>query len=458
MQFNLKSSVMGVALAGVSYTALATTSDVYRFVGHGPVSGALGGAATAFDVGAAGMMTNPATLSLGKPGEEMHLGMDVIFVDLSIKNTATGESAKSKEHSSNRGPYAAPQMAYAYRAERFAFGIGAFARGGVGTEYGKDSFLSRATGGLDTGLENSSRLLTLNIPMAASFQMTDSLAVGASVDAVWQGLNLDMLLGADQVGSLIGAGRAQGSLIPVLGGLPDMRGAHLSFTKNEPIASGADAWGWGGKIGLTYKVSKDTILGASYVLETHLDDMTGSATLTAIDGLAGQVKLDGKIRIKDFQSPAQLNFGISHRFDDQWMVVADISRVFWKHAVKDIHVSFVSNAGQNIDIDLPQNYKDQTALSLGVAYTSGKWTLRGGARVTTQALRSDTVLAVIPAIPNRFGTLGFGYQLTPMSSFDFAWTHSFKKTMQNSSLPNTSAPIEINHAQDSATFAFTYRF
>ena len=256
MQFNLKSSVMGVALAGVSYTALATTSDVYRFVGHGPVSGALGGAATAFDVGAAGMMTNPATLSLGKPGEEMHLGMDVIFADLSVKNTATGESAKSKEHSSNRGPYAAPQMAYAYRAERFAFGIGAFARGGVGTEYGKDSFLSRATGGLDTGLENSSRLLTLNIPMAASFQMTDSLAVGASVDAVWQGLNLDMLLGADQVGSLIGAGRAQGSLIPVLGGLPDMRGAHLSFTKNEPIASGADAWGWGGKIGLTYRSAR----------------------------------------------------------------------------------------------------------------------------------------------------------------------------------------------------------
>lgn len=308
------------------------------------------------------------------------------------------------------------------------------------------------------GLEVSSRLLTLNIPVAASYQVTDRLAVGASVDAVWQGLNLDLLLGADQVGSLIGDGRARGTLIPVLGGLPDMRGAHLSFTKDKPIASGADAWGWGGKLGLTYKLDQDTILGASYVLETSLQDMSGNATLTAIDGTVGQVRLPGKIYIKDFQSPAQLNLGISHRFNDQWMVVADVSRIFWKHAVKDIKVSFSASNGDNLDIDLPQNYKDQTALSLGVAYTTGKWTLRGGGRIASQALRSETLLSVIPAVPNRFATLGFGYQISPQSSIDLAYTHSFEKTMKNDSAPNTSAPIEVKHAQDSITAGFSYRF
>jgi long-chain fatty acid transport protein len=87
---------------------------------------------------------------------------------------------------------------------------------------------------LNTGLENSSRLLVLNIPFAASYQVNEKLAVGASVDAMWQGLNLDLLLGAGQVGALIGAGRVNGSLLPVLGGLPDMRGAHFSLTKNNP--------------------------------------------------------------------------------------------------------------------------------------------------------------------------------------------------------------------------------
>lgn len=154
MKFSILNKGLGVALWVISSTALAT-SDVYRFVGHGPISTGLGGAATAFDVGAAGMMTNPATLSLGKPGAELYGGADVIFADLEVENTATGETARSNDHSKNRGPYAAPQLAYTYRDGRYAFGIGAFARGGVGTEYGKDSFLSRATGGLDTGRNKS---------------------------------------------------------------------------------------------------------------------------------------------------------------------------------------------------------------------------------------------------------------------------------------------------------------
>ena len=126
--------------------------------------------------------------------------------------------------------------------------------------------------------------------------------------------------------------------------------------------------------------------------------------------------------------------------------------------MKDIDVAFEADTGQNIDILLPQNYKDQTALSLGAAYMTGKWTLRGGARFATQALRSDTLLAVIPAIPNTFGSLGFSYQWSTASKVDFAWTHSFEETMENSKLPNTSDPIKVKHSQDSFGLAYTYRF
>jgi long-chain fatty acid transport protein len=67
----MKQGFIGPITAGVlaitSQSALAV-SDVFRFVGHGPVSAAMGGAATAFDVGAAGRMTNPATLSLMPQG------------------------------------------------------------------------------------------------------------------------------------------------------------------------------------------------------------------------------------------------------------------------------------------------------------------------------------------------------------------------------------------------------
>jgi long-chain fatty acid transport protein len=447
----------GVLLAIASQSAWAV-SDVFRFVGHGPISAGMGGAGAAFNVGAPGMIINPATLSLMGPGSDVHVGTDVIFADLRIRNTATGEIARSKTHSNNRGPYAAPQIGYTYQKDALTLGVGIFPQGGVGTEYGSDSFLSRANGGIATGLENTSRLLTINIPFSASYQVNEKLAVGASIDAIWQGMNLGILLGADQVGSLIASGRADGSLVPVLGSLPDLRGAHLHSSNDHPAFSGTDAWGVGGRVGFIYRISQQTTLGGAYSFKSHIADMEGGATLTAVDALAGQVPLKGKVSIRDFQTPAQLNFGISHRINPQWMVVADVSRIFWKDAMKDIDLGFVADAGGSIDILFPLNFKDQTALSFGAAYQTGKWTLRGGGRLTTQALRPDTMLAVMPGITTRFGSAGFSYELSPSSKVDVTWTHSFMKKMDNSSLPNTSQPIRAEHAQDSIGLAYTYSF
>lgn len=436
----------------------ANATDVFRLEGFGPISRAMGGTATAYDVGAAGMMTNPATLSLMAPGSQLDLGLDVVKTDINVKNQATGENASSDNHSKNRGPYFAPEAAYARREGALSLGVGAFAQGGLGTEYGKGSFLSKTTSGANSGLENSSRLLVLNIPFAASYDVNEKLSVGASLDAMWIGLNLDLLLGANQVGSLIGAGRVSGSLVPVLGGLPGLDGAHFSLTKNQPLASGVDAWGIGGKFGLTYKLSKDTTLGAAYSFESKVSDLKGRATLTAVDTVVGQVPLKGDIKIRDFQMPAVLNLGLSHHFNDQLMVTADVSRVFWKHAMKDLNVGFVADGGGNIDILLPQNDKDQTIVSLGAAYRTGNWTLRGGARIASQALRSDRLFAVIPAIPRKHISAGFSYDFSKDNSVHFAYSHAFKETMDNASLPNTSAPIQTSHSQNNIVIGYTHWF
>lgn len=450
-------SVIAVAcLAATSQMAHAT--EVFRLEGYGPISRAMGGTATAFNVGAAGMMANPATLSLMAPGSEFYLGLDLISTDIKVTNQVTGESVSSNTHSSNRGPYLAPELAFTHRNGELTLGVGAFAQGGLGTEYGNSSFLSRAAGGLNTGLENSSRLLVLNIPFVASYQVNDKLTVGGSIDAMWQGLNLNLLLGAGQVGSLIGSGRVQGSLLPVLGGLPDMRGAHFSMTKNEPLASGVESWGFGGRIGMTYKVSNDTMFGLDYAMESQMNDMEGRATLTAIDGIAGQIPLQGAIKLRNFQMPAKLDLGLSHRFNDQWMMAVDVSQVFWEHAMKDISVGFVTDSGQTLDIQLPQNYKDQTILAFGVAYQTGNWTLRSGARLATQALRSETLLAVIPATPRKHISAGFSYAFSKDDSVDFAYSHAFEESMSNASLPNTADPIQTTHSQNNATIGYTHRF
>ena len=453
----VRRAAAALALAAVAGSAQAT--DVFRLEGFGAVSRSMGGVATAQDVGPAGMMTNPATLSLLQAGHTLMGGLDLVTTDIEVQDQATGARVSSGHHGSNRGPYVAPELAYAQRVGAWTFGVGAFAQGGLGTEYGSSSFLSRATGGLDTGLDNSSRLLVLNIPLAASFKVNEALTVGAGIDAMWQGLNLNLLLGADQVGSLIGASRVSGALLPVLGGLPDLRGAHFSLTRNSPLASGINAWGHAERIGMTYQLRPDTRLGAAFTTRSHMADMEGRATLTAVDGVAGQIPLNGNLKIRDFQMPAVLNLGVSHTVSERLQVAADLSRVYWSRVMKDIKVGFVSDGGGDLNILLPQDYKDQNVLAVGAAYQwDTRWTWRGGFRIADQALRGSTLFAVIPATPRKHLSAGFGYAVSPTASVDLAWSHAFREHLDNTSLPNTSAPIGVNHAQDNATIAFTWRF
>ncbi len=451
-------STMAAAVVMIAISQVSYATDVFRMEGFGPISRAMGGTATAYDVGGAGMMTNPATLSLMAPGAEFQLWLDVVIPDIAVENLSTKENASSDDHSNNRSPYLAPQMAYTYQSGSLTFGAGIFAPSGLGSEYGSNSFLSRATGGIDTGLENSSRLFVLNIPFTLSYRVNDRLTVGMGVEAVWQGMNLEMLLGADQVGSLIGAGRVNGSLVPVLGGFPDLRGAHFGLSKNEPLPSGIEAWGFGGRVGLTYRVSNDTVLGAAYTMESIMEDMKGRASLTVVDGALGNVGLRGDIKLRDFRMPAHAELGLSHHFNDHWMVSADVSHVFWKHAIKDLDVGFKSDGGGDINILLPQNYRNQTIGSIGVAYRTGNWALRAGGRIATQALRSDKLLGVIPAIPKKHLSMGLSYDFSKSNSFHFAYSHAFEESMDNSSLPNTSEPIRVSHSQDNLLFAYSHRF
>lgn len=437
------------------YPAHAT--DVMRLEGFGPISRAMGGTSAAFDTGTAGMMSNPATLSLSKPGSRFSIGMDLVQPDISTKNLATGETADSKNKSNNRGPYYAPQIAYTYRDDRWAAGVGAFAQGGIGTEYGNSSFLSAGASGQGTDLDSSSRLIVLNIPFAVSYDLTDSLTIGASLDAMWMGMNLNMMFSSPQVGSLIGEGRADGSLVPVIGGLPALEGAHISFSRNEPIASGADSWGYGGRIGLLWKATDSTNVGVAYNFASQMNDLKGDATVTAVDAIAGQIPLKGKIKIRDFQMPASLTVGVAHAINDRWMVAADVSRVFWREAMKDINVTFNSDSGGDLNLSLPQDYKDQTIFSVGTSYRIDKWTLRAGYRQATEAAQSDLLFAALPVTPRRHASAGVSYDLG-FGSVDLAYSHAFEESTTNRSQPNAPVPFRNTHSQDNFVLSYTHNF
>ncbi len=451
--------VCGVFVGFQSGVACAT--DAFNLVGSGPISQGMGGVGAAFNIGPQGMMQNPATLTQMREGRYLGLGVDIVSADLEVKNTGTGETASSHSHGRNNGPYIGPDLSFVWRADRYAFGVGAFASDGVGTQYGDSSFLSRtSTNSIDTGLDNYSRLLVLRIPFSAAYQVTDKLSVGASLDAVWTGVNLGFLLDASQIGTMAGQDRVSGSLVPTLFSVPGLSAGYLNVDNHRASGGGVESWGIGGRLGLTYQMNPQTRLGIAYNLKTHVGDLSGDGELTAVSSVAGNIPLSGDVKLRNFEMPASLAVGISHEFSDKFAIAFDYKRVFWSDVMEDINVRFKqSDSGDKLDLKLPFNYRDANVYSLGMQYRyNEKWTLRGGVHYAQLASPSAATLPIIPSTPTTNLTGGFSYAFSPEDSVDFSMAYGFKKKVSNDSQPITDKPVEVSHSQIAASIAYSKSF
>ncbi len=439
----------------------AAATDALNLAGYGPVSQAMGGSGVAYDIGPAAMMENPATLVLMAEGKYVGVGLDVVVPDIKVTNTATGESVSSFHRGRNNGPYFAPELDFVWRRDRYAFGIGAFAEGGLGTQYGRHHFVSQtATNDVDTGLDSFSRLLVLRVPFSLAWRATDALTVGASLDAVWTSLNLGLLLDTSQIGALAADRRLSGTLVPTLLGVPELSGGYLGFSRDDSVGGGADAWGIGGKLGLTYQLAADTRIGLAYNFKTDVGDLSGHSHLTAVSAVAGNIPLTGSVRIRDFQMPAQLTVGIHHEFTDHFAFAFDYQRVFWSDVMKNISAAFKQGGtGATLDILLPQNWRDVNVFAVGAEYRyDASWTFRGGLHYAQEAVPGNTLLAIVPATPTTGISAGFSYAFNEDDVIDVSLSSVLQKTLTNSSLPNTAVPMKVSHSQFNAAIAFQKKF
>ena len=448
--------VSATLFATVAFSVNAT--QVFDLEGFGAISRSMGGTSAAYYTGNAALISNPATLAFAPEGQQLELGLDLVTTDINSTNSDR-EIANSQTTSNNRGPYYAPQISFVTQYQDWRFGVGLYANGGLGTEFGSDSFLSRTENGTQTSFENSSRLLVLRVPFGFSYQFSPELTFGASVDMVWTALNLELLLPASQVGALAMNNDLSGSLVsPLAGFIGGTGAAHFSLSKNDPVGGGVDAVGLAGRVGMTYRLSAQTMLGASYNFETSVGDLTGNATLTAIDGSANTLPLNGDIRFRDFEMPASLTVGTSHQFNERLLLTIDLRRTFWSDVFSSIQVGFTSAAG-NIAINLPQNYQDITVYAVGAAYQyNDKLTLRSGFSYAEQAQDINLLFPVIPAYLKRHLTVGGEYRLDSGSAFNFALSFGLKETLQTPSYMAGNEFLTQSHSQVNAVFSYTHQF
>jgi long-chain fatty acid transport protein len=419
----LKKIAALLSVAGVAVPAFATNG--MNLEGYGAVATAMGGASMAYDNGAGAMMNNPATLGL--MGQGSALGVALGFLGPDVKSSYPG--AGTADSSANA--FYMPAIGYLMKTGKFTFGAGVYSQGGMGTEYGADSFLARGTGDKVRSEVGVGRLI---FPLA--YNVNDNLSIGGSVDWVWATMDIKMAASSDDFMAMAnpttmtaGMGGAMASLMS--GGANTFR---IDFSDNNDFSGKAVGTGFAGKLGLTYKINSALSLGAVYHSKTSLGDMeTGStgASFSAYNASGAMgAPITGKITIHDFQWPETYGFGMAYQATDRLMLAADYKRLNWSKVMKDFKMTYsTTNLGTGVtesaDFKISQNWEDQDVFMIGGSYRlTDAVTLRAGGNFAKNPIPDNRVHPLFPAIMENHYTFGVGYMTSKTSGLDFSLVYA----------------------------------
>ena len=489
MTIKMKQTLLAASIAAVVATPITGfATNGMNMEGWGPIATGMGGASMAYDNGTAAIMNNVATLGLMDDGESR---LDVALGNLSpdINNSMTGPP----DAASGGDSYFMPAAGYAKRNGQLTYGVGMFAQGGMGTEYDASSFLAAGSAEEVRSEVGVGRLVA---PIA--YNVSKEITVGGSIDYVWGGMDLKMALAGGQLYDFVdpnlqNTGIATGTIAAGLGGMlgtvnpltdidPNtgvvtgstgaiLTGARFDFSNQSDISGEAKGAGISGKIGITFKVNNNLSFGASYHAKTNMGDLeTNNATLSvsgdfsAVGGQVGgeTVLLNGDISVKDFQFPAQIAFGMAFK-QDKWMVVADVKVIQWSDVMDSFNMSFTADgdhtglAGNfnnaSLDVEMFQNWEDQTVVQIGGAYkVTPATTLRAGVNSSSNPVPDANVNPLFPATIENHYTFGVGHALSKMSAVNFSLTIAPEVSVTGAS------GVTTTHAQQNWQLMYTQKF
>jgi len=444
-QFKIRAVAVAAALALPMGAAMATNGMLME--GYAAVATSMGGAAQAYDVGNSAMAQNPATLAL-QPDNTSRFAVNIGLLRPDVESSMAGAPVAQ----SGGDLYVMPSLGYTKRNGVWTYGIGMYAQGGMGTEYSADTFL-----GFNGLGEARSELGVGNVLIPVVYQVNEKLAIGATGKFVWASLDMMMNATGMQLGSLYAGG--DGAFAPAnVAGLSTADYTRLEFSGGGKFSGAAKAKGYGLTLGSTYKVSDALMLGASYQLKTRLSDMETDGDGAKLSTSLGMLpSVTGKITVIDFQMPSVLAVGASWQATPSVMLAADIKRIGWSDVMDQFRMRFDTSMG-SVSFAIPQHWKDQTVLNLGVAWkTSEALTLRAGLNLSDNPVPDQYVHPLFPAIEKNHVTFGFGYKLSKNDAINASWAYAPTVTVTN---PGNafSPPITISHGQSNLQFAYSHTF
>lgn len=439
-----------LALTGMAATAHATNG--MNMEAWGAKSGGMGGAAFAMDAGNSALMGNPATLGL-KPAGKSDLGLGLTLLMPDVKASAGPVSVDS-----DGTAYWMPTISYIRRQGDLAYGVGMLAQGGMGTEYGVGSplfamgFASDGSMQSMSGEEIRSEVGFGRIMFPLAWNVRPDLILAGQLDLVWGGMDLQMDMDGQSLVGMMNAGLVTGSLPLPSPATNRYDYARFDFSDNNPMTGQAKSYGWGYKLGGLWRVNEKLNLGATYHAKTRMGDMTANGATMTASGDFGTIAMPGKIKVLDFQWPEVFGLGMAYDSGAKWSMAADLKRIRWSDAMKDFTLRF-ANAGGDLTVTMPQNWKDQTVLALGVQYKlNPNVALRAGYNHAANPVPDATLNPLFPAIIKTHYTLGLGYRIDPARTL--AGSVAYAPEVNQTS----SQGVTSSHSQTTLRVNYNYSF
>lgn len=415
-----RTAIAAAMLALVSLPAAATNG--MNLEAYGAKAGGMGGASFAYEDGNSALMNNPATLGLRQDGSNLGLGLTLLQPD--VKTSMNHPLAGPMTAASAGDAYWMPSVSLIRKTGKLTYGAGMLAQGGMGTEYGSNSFLSNGTG---LPMRSEVGFGRLMFPLA--YNVNDNFTVAGQLDYVWASMDVQMLM-------------------------PDGSG-HASFSDNNDFTGEASGNGWAFKLGAHYKFSDALAFGATYHSKTNIGDLEGNGTFTMLPGGA---QIPTQFKVVDFQWPETYGIGVAWQATPAFMLAADIKHLGWKDSMKDFRLGMNMGTGWMVG-SMPQNWKDQTVIMIGGQYMLRPGlALRAGYNYASNPVPDDTLNPLFPATVESHYTFGLGWNIGGGHSVAGSVAIAPKVTATNPNMFGPGMAGTVTHSQTTLRVNYNYAF